>query len=272
MKKRKLFITIIVFLVITGLYIVSTFKIKHYRTHIPSSQRASALMVSPALLEIAAGEFKELLADYLLLKASTFLGGRHQTSDSDREAVYTLFRQSLALDPYFFQTCYYIQGYLPWEGKMPKEAIALLEICKKHRYWDWNPSFFIGFDYFYFLHDNLAASKYLMEGSRLPNAPLLLGMLGARLAQKGGQTKAAIIFLKTMHETTDNGETKKQIGLRIKALTGILTLEKGIKQFQEEFGSPPKKLEELLTAGILEKLPQNPYQTPYTYENGQIGF
>jgi hypothetical protein len=229
-------------------------------------------MVSPALLEIAAGEFKGLLADYLLLKASTFLGGRYQTTDSDREAVHTLFRQSLALDPYFFQTCYYIQGYLPWEGKMPKEAIDLLEICKKHRYWDWNPSFFIGFDYFYFLHDNLAASRHLMEGSRLPNAPLLLGMLGARLAQKGGQTETAIIFLETMYETADNEETKKQIGLRIKALTGVLVLEKGIEQFKEKFGRPPKKLEELATMGILEKLPQNPYQTPYTYENGQIGF
>ena len=155
---------------------------------------------------------------------------------------------------------------------MPKEAIELLEICKKRRYWDWNPSFFIGFDYFYFLHDNLAASRHLMEGSRLPKAPLLLGMLGARLAHKSGQTETAIIFLKSMYETADNEETKKQIGLRIEALTGVLVLEKGIQQFQEKFGSPPKKLEELATTGILEKLPQNPYQTPYTYENGQIGF
>jgi hypothetical protein len=251
---------------------VSASRVKHYQTHIPSSQRASAFMVSPALLEIAAGEFKGLLADYLLLKASAFLGGRYQTTDSDREAVYTLFRQSLALDPYFFQTCYYIQGYLPWEGKMPKKAIELLEICKKHRYWDWNPCFFIGFDYFYFLHDHLAASKYLMEGSKRPDAPLLLGMLAARLAQKGGQTEAAIVFLKSMYDTTDNQDTKKQIKQRIDALTGVLILEKGIAQFKGRFGRPPKKLEELVTAEILEKLPHNPYQTPYTYENGQIGF
>ncbi|MFH1293044.1 MAG: hypothetical protein ABIJ44_02820, partial [Pseudomonadota bacterium] len=107
MKKRALIITIILVLAITGGYIVSASKVKRYQGHIPSSQRASALMVSPALLEIGAGEFKGLLADYLLLKASVFLGGRYETTDSDREAVYTLFRQSLALDPYFFQTCYY---------------------------------------------------------------------------------------------------------------------------------------------------------------------
>jgi len=69
--------------------------------------------------------------DYLLLKASTFLGGRYQTSDSDREAVYTLFRQSLALDPYCFQTCYYIQGYLPWEGKMPARATQTTETTSR---------------------------------------------------------------------------------------------------------------------------------------------
>lgn len=229
-------------------------------------------MVSPALLEIWAGEFKGLLADYLLLKASVFLGGRYETTDSDREAVYTLFRQSLALDPYFFQTCYYIQGFLPWEGKKPKEAIDLLKICKKHRYWDWTPCFFIGFDYLYFLNDNLAASRYLMEGSKLPHAPLLLGMLGARLAQKGGQTESAIAFLKTMYETTDNETTKKQIGMRIEALTGALVLEKGIKQFKEKVGRSPNRLEELLTAGILKELPQNPYKKPYTYKSGIIEF
>lgn len=272
MKKRALIITIILVLAITGGYIVSASKVKRYQGNIPSSQRASALMVSPALLEIGAGEFKGLLADYLLLKASIFLGGRYETTDSDREAVYTLFRQSLALDPYFFQTCYYIQGYLPWEGKMPQKAIELLEICKQHRYWDWTPCFFIGFDYLYFLNDNLAASGYLMEASKLPDAPLLLGMLGARLAQKGGQTETAIVFLKTMYETADNEDTKKQIGSRIEALTGVLVLEKGIEHFKEKFGRSPNRLEELVTAGILKELPQNPYKKPYSYEDGQIGF
>ena len=229
-------------------------------------------MVSPTLLEIAAGEFKGLLADYLLLKGSTFLGGRFETTESDWEAVHILFRQSLALDPYCFQTCYYIQAFLPWKGGMAREAIELLEISRKHRSWDWNPGYFIGFDYFYFLDDNLSASKYLMEASRLPRAPSLLYLLGSRLAQKGGQTETAIVFLKSMYDKSDDEQTREIIAQRIEALAGVFILEKGISQFTLRFGHPPKNLQELVHTEILEELPKNPYKMPYTYENGQIGF
>ena len=39
------------------------------------NRRAEALMVSPTLLKVVSGEFKGLWADYLLMKASVFLGG-----------------------------------------------------------------------------------------------------------------------------------------------------------------------------------------------------
>jgi len=259
-------------LVIGGLYILSASKVKEDQEHMLSSERASALMVSPELLEIAAGEFKGILADYLLLKSSIFLGGRYDTTKGDWEAVYTLLRQSLALDPYFFQTCYYIQAFLPWGAKMAKEAVTLLEISKTHRPWDWNPGFYIGFDYFYFLKDNLTASRYLMETSEIPNSPPLLSMLGTRLAQKGGQTMAGIVFLKAMYEKAETESEKRRISRRLKALTDVLGLEKGIAAFSSKFGHPPQSLEQLVSTGFLKKLPENPYKKPYTYENGLIEF
>ena len=272
LKKGLLILKVMAVLAIGGLYLLSASKVKEDQERMPSSERASALMVSPALLEIAAGEFKGVIADYLLLKSSIFLGGRYETTKGDWEAVYTLFRQSLALDPYFFQTCYYIQAFLPWGARMAKEAVALLEISKTHRYWDWTPGFYIGFDYFYFLKNNLTASRYLMEASEIPNSPSLLPMLGTRLAQKGGQTMAGIVFLKAMYEKAGTETEKKRISLRIKALTDVLTLEKGISEFSSKFDHPPQSLEELVNAGILKKLPENPYKKPYTYENGRIGF
>ena len=49
-------------------------------------------------------------------------------TDAELQAVATLFGQSLVLDPYFFQTCYYIQAFLPWGGRMAQEAIELLKL------------------------------------------------------------------------------------------------------------------------------------------------
>ena len=267
MKKKVLFIWIIVCIIITGSYAYSAFKVTDYRSSIESSECASAFMVSPELLKIAAGEFKGIIADYLLLKASVFLGGRYFTTKDDWKAVSTLFSQSLALDPYFFLTCFYIQASLPWEAKMPEKAIELLKISSQHRSWDWQPDFYIGFDYFYFLKDNLNGSKYLMEASKKPGASPLLGMLGARLSQKGGQTKAGITFLKTMYENEENEDTKKQIKQRMDALEGVFILEKAIEKFTLEFDRSPKKLDELIATGILTAMPENPYNDTYYYDH-----
>ncbi len=219
-----------------------------------------------------AGEFEGIVADYILLEAATFIGSNVKPTPEDWEAISLLFKQTMVLDPHFRQTYYLIQATLPWETPKIDLTIELLTTSKQHRPWDWVPGFFIGFDYFFFLKDNLTASKYLMEASRVPDAPVLLTTFAARLAQKAGQTQTAITFLKTMYENTADEGIKKTIEERIKAFTGVLILEKGVEEFNQRFGRPPNVLEELVTRRILEKLPQNPYNKLYTYENGLIGF
>lgn len=276
-NKKKIILSILFVIVLIG-YVASAIKMQGLRDRLDPTQTVSALLVRPEVLEIASGEFSSLMADYLLLKASVYLGGRNSTPTSSKKTVSALFRQAATLDPYFFQTCFYVQGYLPWwKGDMPKDAIEILEVFKKHRYWDWQPAYFIGFDYFYFLKDNLTASKYLIDLSKNfeSTSSYFFGLLGARLSQRGGQTKASITFLKTMLTKTDNEAAKKEIEQRIAALEGILKLEKAMAQFKSMFlGRPPDTLDQLVEAGILEELPVNPNRLDgaYLYENGQIDF
>ncbi|MDY6825202.1 MAG: hypothetical protein SWH68_15640 [Thermodesulfobacteriota bacterium] len=244
--------------------------------HVDNSRSHEVLEASalpPAFLKVAAGEFKGLMADYLLLKGVAFLGGRHETTERDINTIHTLFQQSLALDPYFLQTCYYIQAYLVWHGKNYEEDIELLKISKNHRTWDWLPAFFIGFDYHYFLRDNLKAATYLMEASKKPGASPFLANLAARLSQRGGQTEAAIAFLKSMRLQTKDDKVKEQFDKRIRALEGVKLLEKGIAQYKAKFNHHPQSLDDLVTSGILSGLPENPYKKPFVLEDdGGIEF
>jgi len=75
-----------------------------------------------------------------------------------------------------------------------------------------------------------------------------------------------------MYAKTEDKATRKEIKLRIEALSGVLVLESGIDAFVTRFGRRPETLEELTANNILKKLPVNPYKKPYTYANGQIGF
>lgn len=270
--KTKFFFTIVTVLLVFLVYVFSLHNVNQRLDNSPPPQRVEASIFPPAFLKVAAGEFKGLMADYLLLKGVSFLGGRHETTESDRKAIYTLFRQSLALDPYFLQTCYFTQAYLAWYGEKYREAIELLKISKNHRTWDWQPGFFIGFDYYYFLNDPLKASKYLMEASKKPGASPFLATLAARLSQKGGQTETAIAFLKSMRLQTKDEQVREQLNKRIKALEGVKIIEKGIAQYKEKFNHPPQSLEDLVTSGILSELPENPYGGRFVLADGGIEF
>ncbi|RLC20928.1 MAG: hypothetical protein DRH93_12735, partial [Deltaproteobacteria bacterium] len=228
---------------------------------------ASASQLSPEVIRSLAGEFKGIMADYLLLEAATVIGAQNKLNVEDWNAISRLFKQSMALDPYFKQTYSLVQSTLPWEAKMPEKAIELLKISSLHRSWDWQPDFYIGFDYYYHFNDNLNGSKYLMEASKNPGASPLLGLLGAHLSQKGGQTKAGIAFLRTMYENEENEDTKKQIKQRMDALEGVLILEEAIEKFTVKFDRSPKNLDELITAEILSAIPKNPYYDAYYYDH-----
>jgi len=276
LKKKETAVICLLLLMGAAAYVASAIQVQGLRDRLDPTQVVSALQIKPEVLEVISGEFRSLLADYLLLKASVYLGGREEMPDAKKKAVSTLFRQSATLDPYFFQTCYFVQGYLPWwKGCFINEAIKSLKLFHEHRDWDWQPGFFIGFDYFYFLRDNLTASRYLMEVAEKHKASTLLGLLGARLSQRGGETLASIAFLKTMQASTKNENAKEEIDRRIAALEGILKLEKAIAQFRSMFfGHPPDTLEQLVEAGLLEKLPHNPAKPDgiYLYEDGKIDF
>jgi hypothetical protein len=264
MKKGLIISLALLFLL--SAYLYARTNIYEHRTNV-AGVHATASQLPPEVIRALAGEFKGIVANYLLLEAATAIGAQNKQTTEDWEAISRLFEQSMALDPHFKQTYYLIQATLPWETQQYDLTIELLNTSKKHRPRDWLPVFFIGFDYFYFLKDNLNGSKYLMEASKKPGASPFLGLLGARLSQKGGQTKAGITFLKAMYENEKNEDIKKQIKQRMDALEGVLVLEKAIEKFTLKFDRSPKKLNELIATGILTAMPENPYSDTYFYDH-----
>ena len=275
MKAKRVIGGIALFTLLMTGFVISYTAVNTHRDVLPAeNQRAEALMVSPTLLKVVSGEFKGLWADYLLMKASVFLGGAWEITPEDLEVVYLLFKQSLALDPYFFQTCYYTQGILSWRKGWHAKAVELLKISEKHRPWDWEPAFFLGFDLFYYLKKNKEAAEYMQASARRPGAPPIVATLGARLAQKTGQNEMAIALLKYTYEKMDNQESKQHVKERIQTHLGIRQLERAIAQYKNRYGEKPARLDQLVTTGIIAQLPENPYADSFFYdpETGALSF
>jgi tetratricopeptide (TPR) repeat protein len=229
-------------------------------------------MLPGAVMEMAAGEFKGVVADFLVMEIGAFIDSGRNKSDADWDRAAFHFSQVMALDPYFAQTYRLIQAYLPSSGHV-QTANELLEIARQHLPWDWYPAFFLGFNYFNDLKDYAKASKYLIMASKIKGAPPILATLGSRLAQKSGQTLTAIGFLKTMHGNPDyDEEAKKLIAARIQTLEGVLILERAAEIYHQRFGHSITTLEDLIRSGILKQLPKHGEMGSYGYADGKITY
>jgi tetratricopeptide (TPR) repeat protein len=267
---HKRFIMGVVVLCLLALHGLGTHKVQAIRTSVKYQNHISAPLVPNSVLKIIAGEFKGAMADYLMMEIGAFINAGENKSDADWDRVSFHFSQCMALDPYFQQTYRMAQAFLPWKGKVA-EANALLEIAREHRPWDWYPGFYIGFNYFNTLKDYAKASEYIIAASKIKGAPPILATLGARLAQKSGQTLAALAFLKAMQRNPDyDEEAQRMIEVRITLLKDVLLLEKAITVYRQRFGHDIESLLDLVNSGILKTLPRHAEQREFAYSNGKV--
>jgi hypothetical protein len=98
-----------------------------------------------------------------------------------------------------------------------------------------------------------------------------LAILGARLAQKGGETESALIIMKSMLAAKDQEEPGYADMLdRLHALEGVLVIEKAIAGFEKSMSRKPSSLAELTASGMLAALPPNPYNLDYCIDTAGI--
>lgn len=260
--------------------------LKHRSDNAATSQHSVGWAALPPLvLKALAGEFKGLVADFIVLDIGAQLGAEVVRDPSggyravekhyDWDSIVLSFVASQALDPSFQQTYILAQGWLPWEpANRLAETLEILKTAAKNRPWDWQPYHSMGFNTYYFLNKPGEAGKIFLEAAKTPNAPPFLAILGARLAQKGGETETAIVIMKSMLADKKPEEPGyADIVDRLHALEGVLTLERASRQYEKRFGSKPTSLEDLTTTGILAGLPKNPYNLPYCIDTtGVIHF
>ncbi len=275
MKTKRTVIFSLCLILSASCFIASSLAVREGRKNLGVRYTLRIKPVPPEAITVLAGEFKGLMADYILLEIGSFIGSNKKISQDQWEEVCLGFRQAQRLDPYFQQTYLMAQGFLTWDAKRPDTAIEILDDSRRHRPWDWRPGYYMGFDYYYFLNDYAKASEAFLEAARIKNAPLLLAVLGGRLALKGKRVETAILMLKTMLDDPALDEkSKKEIGDRIEALKGVLLIENAVKGYRTLYGAPPPSLEILVEKGLLAKIPKNPYSESYYYdrEKGEVFF
>jgi hypothetical protein len=250
--------------VLTSAHVFLLGRVTHGIKLLPQNEDSTFLLPSP-ILKVVTLDFRSIAADYLFLNALVFVGSTQERKERPRvkpwewKWLYSTLDASTNLDPYFFDPYYFANAQLTWDALMIEEDNLLLEKGSKYREWDSLLPFYIGFNYFYFLQDNLNARKWLLEASRRPDAPSLYASLAEKLGYEKKRTENAISFLEEISRRTEDEELKKKYKERLDFLHQVLQVENAVDTYKKKFRRVPPDIQALKRTGILHEIPVDPY-------------
>lgn len=272
---RPVVMTILVIILVLSGIAITIGKLSQEREALRREHGPGAV-IPIAVAKIVSLDFKGIFSDTVFFKGLMYYGGKVIHHEAITEDEWEWFYRSMVvatdLDPYFIDPYYLGSINLAWQANKVDEANALLEKGMRARTWDWTLPYYLGFNYFYFKHDNVKSAHYLMEAAKRPGGSGgLVPTLAARLAHAGGETESAVAFLGEVLSKTHDESTRYIYGMRLNALKRALYLERATERFRKRFGRLPRHIEELVTQGIIRQIPQDPYGgTFYITSGGMI--
>jgi hypothetical protein len=133
----------------------------------------------------------------------------------------------------------------------------------------WQIPFYLGFNYYFYLHDPSPAADYIARAARIPGPPPFMALLATQLYAEAGNPDTALNFLMAIRTQTPEGWIKEQLETRIKEVTierDIRLLENGASGYRVRRGHWPHTLSDLLKTGDITALPPEPFGGQYTLD------
>jgi len=228
------------------------------------------LVPEPGLAKLLALGFDALVSDVFWLQALQVAGGSdiNVNKSNSQTAAFTEHFSKLTdvittLDPWVGTPYRAAAVYLVDSEKSVKKANHFLERSLLYHPNDWRQYFYLGFNAFYYLEDNLRAAEWIEQAARLPGSPAYLARLAAKLRVETGDSLAvAESFLREMYRNA-KGEERAQYR---RALAEIQTeqlarlLDAAREEFKRRNGRDIRSVEELAIGpnAVLDRLPEEP--------------
>jgi tetratricopeptide (TPR) repeat protein len=228
-------------------------------TQRPPAMRAEGLSYLPKgqYLKVAVLGYRQIVADFIWLKVLYYFGMRNQTNEGFRWTYHAV-DVLTDLDPKFTFAYQAAGTVLAVWAKQVHESIALLVKGMHYNPEAWILPFIIGYDYYFELHDRATASRYFQIAAMLPGSPRYLPELATKMTVEAGDPEAALEFLQRLYQQTQDEHVQKGLMQQMKEVLierDIRFLENAIRRYQSRYGKPPKKLNELVTGGIILQIP-----------------
>jgi hypothetical protein len=237
-----------------------------------AGSRSSLLEAVSRRAEFGFG-FRNLLGDIAWLEAVQVSGNRKMTRD-DYDRLADLLATVIRFDPRFVVP-YLLGGIILADS--PHHAAAALRFMSQgeQRFAsEWRFPFYTGYIRYFLLGDPVEGGMALLRASRIAGSPPHFPLLAARMLSEGHRPETAIAFLQNMIERETDPRRKASLEERMRRVEverDLQILEKAIDEYSTRVGVPPVRLADLVRAGVLARIPGEPYGGKYLLmPDGQV--
>ena len=247
--------------------------------HRIDSQRAALhleqdelVLRSGKLLKAMSLEYAPLMADIYWTRVVQYYGDKRAKHEANFELLWPLLDVTTTLDPNLLVAYRFGSTFLsepsPRGAGRPELGIELLErgIKANPEYWRFYED--LGFIYYFELKDYAKASAAFAEGSKNPDAQIWMKVMAARIAAEGESLQTSIFLWNEVYQTTKDPQVKENALMHLQ----LLAVEQDCKQldaladeFQKRTGRRPTRVEDLVQAGLLPRVPLDPAGFPYVF-------
>ncbi|SFP87112.1 hypothetical protein [Pseudomonas borbori] len=241
-----------------------------WRAHTPAPEvpviEGRVVIAAPVLLVLFGGDrFLAASLETMRLAATGVDWGQADTG-------YLIRAQQVVaeLNPCHEDNYYLANGLLTWGGA-DSEGTEVLRRAMQCRFWDELPAFFYGFNQWFFNKDIAEASRALELAAQRAtgNAAGFRKMAVMLQAETFADEKLALDYLIQQRDAASDPKLHGMLDKRVVRLQGLVALREAQRRFEAENGALAR-LEQLVEAGLLPALPEDPLRLGYELRKGQI--
>ncbi|HKB08514.1 MAG TPA: tetratricopeptide repeat protein [Candidatus Polarisedimenticolia bacterium] len=225
-------------------------------------------------LKVVALGFDGLLADVLYLWSIQYYGNY---AIKDRyEYLERIYEQVITeLDPHYLDPYFVGALIMTTEGRDPEMALRLLDKGVRANPDKWIVPFEAGFLCYNDLHDYQRAAAYFEKALAIPDVHPLVRRLHAEMFNRAGDKRTSLGEWLEIYRTTDDPYVRNVAWNHahdLKVDVDLADLRDAVSRFHAREGRPPRRLQEIVQAGLLPALPRDPEERDYSYdaETGQV--
>ncbi|WP_172143922.1 hypothetical protein [Pseudomonas tumuqii] len=174
------------------------------------------------------------------------------------------------LNPCHEDNYYLASGLLTWGGA-DREGAEVLRRAMQCRFWDELPAFFYGFNQAFFNKDIAEASRALELAAQRSTANSAgFRKLAVMLqAETFADEQLALDYLIQQRDAASDPKLRGMLDKRVVRLQGLVALREAQRRFEAKNGALVR-LEQLVEAGLLPALPDDPLRLGYELRDGRI--